>query len=211
MIPTSTIPVNRTRQNTIQGEGFWSGSPVDFIELSGCPVGCFFCDSGDADSEQTTPRNFRTIAELVDETRSPRVVISGGEPFIHPNLNELVVALMAAGKLVSIETSGAFWQEMPYSVWITLSPKEHLNSRYPVKPQFWDRANEIKLVISQGDEIDFYWHDLSINMSPYVQPSVYLQPEWEGRDRTVPLTLRLLQRHPYCKLSLQLHKLIGLV
>jgi len=32
---------------TIQGEGFWSGCPADFIRLWGCPVGCSFCDTGD--------------------------------------------------------------------------------------------------------------------------------------------------------------------
>lgn len=42
----SSIPVHETFQETIQGEGYWSGTPCDFIRLSGCPVGCWFCDTG---------------------------------------------------------------------------------------------------------------------------------------------------------------------
>ena len=31
-----TIPVHETFQETIQGEGYWSGTPCDFIKLQGC-------------------------------------------------------------------------------------------------------------------------------------------------------------------------------
>ena len=34
------IPIHETFQKTIQGEGYWAGTPVDFIRLAGCSVGC---------------------------------------------------------------------------------------------------------------------------------------------------------------------------
>lgn len=199
----TTIPVHETFQNTIQGEGHWAGAPVDFIRLHGCPVGCNFCDTGYADGGKNAPRELRDIDELVSETRTRRVVISGGEPFIQPNLKQLVHALIGCHKLVHIETSGAFWQEVS-GAWVTLSPKHHLSPKYPVDQRWWNRADEIKIVISSGTELEFY--------APFLQSatgSIYLQPEWNDRARTLPLTLDLLKQNPKFRLSVQLHKMIG--
>jgi 7-carboxy-7-deazaguanine synthase len=198
-----TIPIHETFQQTIQGEGYWAGTPVDFIRLAGCPVGCPWCDTGYADGGANLPRQVRPLDALVAELRSPRVVISGGEPFIHAQLPDLAETLIASGRGVAIETSGAFWQDVSSDAWITLSPKEHISPRYPVKPQMWQRANEIKLVISTGAELAFYQPHFVAGIP------VFLQPEWIDRDRTLPLVLKLLQQFPAYRLSLQIHKFIG--
>lgn len=199
------LPIHETFQCTVQGEGYWTGTLVDFIRLAGCPVGCPWCDTGYGNGGKGLPSVPQSIAQLLDQLQSPRVVITGGEPFIHQNLPELVEALLATDKQVSIETSGAYWQDVSPLAWITLSPKEHVNPKYPVKEIFWTRANEIKLVVSTGEEVDFYRNCLVENMNI----PVYLQPEWEKRDRAIPIILELLKQHPNYKLSLQIHKFIG--
>jgi 7-carboxy-7-deazaguanine synthase len=198
-----TIPIHETFQQTVQGEGYWAGTPVDFIRLAGCPVGCPWCDTGYADGGANLPRQATRFDLLIAELRSPRVVISGGEPFIHSQLPALVEAVIASGREVSIETSGAFWQEVSPAAWVTLSPKQHVSPRYPVRPEMWQRANEVKLVISAGTELEFYRSFL------HPEVPVFLQPEWTERDRTLPLVLALLQQFPTYRLSLQIHKLIG--
>ena len=200
------LPIHETFQSTVQGEGYWTGSLVDFIRLSGCPVGCPWCDTGYSDGGAKLPRTYRSIHELLAEIKSPRVVITGGEPFIQKHLPELVQALLAEGKKVSIETSGAFWQEVSPAAWITLSPKEHVNPKYPVQKQFWSRTNEVKIVIETGTEVDFYQEHLSAKSSL----PVYLQPEWNNSAKTIPLILQLLQQKPQYRLSLQIHKYIGI-
>ncbi|MEA5575550.1 7-carboxy-7-deazaguanine synthase QueE [Anabaena sp. UHCC 0451] len=199
------LPIHETFQSTVQGEGYWTGSLVDFIRLSGCPVRCPWCDTGYADGGANLPRQERSISELLAELKSPRVVISGGEPFIQKHLPELVQALLAAGKQVNIETSGSFWQEVSPDAWITLSPKEHINPKYPVISQFWSRANEVKIVIETGREVDFYQQHLSA----HPKLCVYLQPEWNSLSKSLPLILQLLQQKADYKLSLQTHKYIG--
>jgi 7-carboxy-7-deazaguanine synthase len=200
-----TLPIHETFQSTVQGEGYWTGSLVDFIRLSGCPVGCPWCDTGYADGGANLPRVERSIQELLGELKSPRVVISGGEPFIHKHLPELVQALLAAGKQVSIETSGSFWKEISPEAWITLSPKQHINPKYPVKKQFWSRANEVKIVIETGTEINCYQEYLST----YHHQWVYLQPEWNSSSKALSVILQILQQRPEYRLSLQTHKYIG--
>ncbi len=197
------LPIHETFGPTIQGEGFWAGTPVDFIRLSGCPVGCSWCDTGYADGGADLPRQRRLIEDLIAELRSPRVVISGGEPMIHPQLPALVSAIEASGRTVAIETSGAFWQAVSPTAWITLSPKAHISPRYPVVPLLWERANEIKLIIETGAELGYY--------QTLIKPEkpVFLQPEWSQKEQAIPIILDLLQQHPHYRLSLQLHKYIN--
>lgn len=228
---SAILPVHETFSSTIQGEGYWAGAIVDFIRLHGCPVGCEFCDSLYAPQDgggKLAPRTPRTIAELVAELQSPRVVISGGEPFIHKSLPLLVEAIEATGREVSIETSGAFWQPISKTSWVTLSPKQHVSPRYAVHPAMWLRADEIKIVIALGNELEFYrqpmnhwmqWFDdwgyqYWTEYEPFLSCSTvtterFLQPEWQELWRTLPLTLELLRSHPDYRLSVQLHKVIG--
>ncbi|NET57312.1 MAG: 7-carboxy-7-deazaguanine synthase QueE [Symploca sp. SIO2E6] len=201
----TNILIHETFQETIQGEGYWTGTPADFIRLAGCPVRCPWCDTGYSDGGVGLPRLTRSFEELIAQLRSPYVVITGGEPFLHPQLPELVAAIGATGRKVSIETSGTFWREVPQWVWVTLSPKEHVSPQYLVKPRMWQRANEIKLVIATGSELDFYAQHLLLEEDI----PVFLQPEWSQNTYTVPLVLELLRKFPRYRLSLQLHKYIG--
>lgn len=199
------FPIHETFQSTVQGEGFWVGSLVDFIRLAGCPVGCPWCDTGYSNGGKHAPRYMRSLSELLKEIESPRVVISGGEPFMHRHLSDLVRSLLDLGKQVSIETSGAFWQDVAPEAWITLSPKQHVRPNFPVRSAFWERANEIKLVISTGKELDYYQNYLH-NAS---DRPIFLQPEWHARDRAIPIIMSMLRQQPAYRLSLQTHKYIG--
>ena len=204
------INIQETFRNTIQGEGYHSGRPCDFIRLYGCPVGCFFCDTGYAfpDGEwyrKQIPKETRTFEELIKELKSDYVVISGGEPFIHKNLPELCRALIDVGKDFGIETSGSYFQSVPREVFITLSPKEHLNPKYPVLDALWSRANEFKLVISDGTELDYYKEKLK-NFDGFL----FLQPEYDDFKNSIQKTLILLRNNDDFKLSLQTHKILNL-
>lgn len=198
--------IQETFQNVIQGEGYHTGRPCDFIRLYGCPVGCYFCDTGYAKQSVDKIRYYKKSSEfLLSELKSNFVVISGGEPFIHKNIYMLCNELICQrNKSVAIETSGAFYVHINDNVWITLSPKQHLNGKYPVMPFLWDRANEVKIVISSGNELDFYKEHLK-----HFKGYKYLQPEYNDFDRTLALTLDLLRQNQDYKLSLQTHKIIG--
>jgi 7-carboxy-7-deazaguanine synthase len=175
--------------------------------LAGCPVGCPWCNTGYSDSGASLPRQIRSIGSLIDELKkssAKTIVISGGEPFIHKNLPLLCEAIKEADRSVHIETSGSFYQPVE-GVWVTLSPKEHVNPRYPVLPEMWALANEVKIVVSSGNEIDFYLDKLRS-----IQCPVFIQPEWNNEKSNIKLILDLLSRFPEFRLSVQLHKHIGL-
>lgn len=193
--------------HTLQGEGYWAGTPCDFIRLYGCPLRCPYCDTGYAQGGKGLDFYPIELDTVLSKLTLPRVVVTGGEPFLAKNLPSLCRAILDTGRKVHIETSGAFWQDVPEQVWITLSPKQHLNPNFPVVPPLWKRASEIKLVISDGTEIEFYQPYISFEE---LSCPIFLQPEWNERERTTPLVLQLLHRYTGMRLSLQTHKLIGI-
>ncbi len=202
--------VQETFQSTLQGEGHYAGRVADFIRLYGCPVGCFFCDTGYASPDgdyykKKLPKNVKSVEDLLAETKSKFIVISGGEPFIHKQLPLLCEYLIKHGKDVAIETSGCYWKEVPDKVFITLSPKEHLNPKFPVLDIMWKRANEVKLVISKMEDFDFYKKKMQ-SFKGYK----YLQPEYFEGNPTIQRTINLLQANDEFKLSLQTHKILNI-
>ena len=208
---------------TIQGEGAFTGVPVSFVRLYGCPVGCDFCDQGWAASADTTrqnPHQWMAIADIIEQVSSyapKRIVISGGEPLLQKNCAILIHELQTAGFKVHIETAGI----APISssdladCWITFSPKDKVarSPKYNSLEFYWKRADEIKLVIEDGTELNFYQDHLATS-----QASVYLQPEWNNLTVTSAIAVSLLQDlerqrssdgRTY-KLSLQTHKFLNL-
>ena len=97
--------------------------------------------------------------------------------------------------------------DLPKNVWITLSPKEHLNQKFPIDKRFWERANEIKFVISKKDDFEFYTDNIK---SLEKNKLIYIQPEWSTKEQIIPYLLNLLGNNNNFKLSIQAHKFMNL-
>jgi organic radical activating enzyme len=187
---------------TLQGEGFHSGRAAYFIRLSGCDVGCVWCDV--KESWETQPEQVKSIDEIVNWVvtyPSKFVVLTGGEPAMY-NLNELVEKLKENKMYVAIETSGVY--PLNGSVdWYTFSPKKFK------KPcdEAYEKANELKVVIY--NKSDFKWaleHQVKVNSNCLL----YLQPEWSKLDEMTPLIVDFIKENPDWKMSLQSHKYINI-
>ena len=201
---------------TIQGEGFHAGRCCSFIRLFGCPVGCWFCDTGyapgDRENLNKLPRLSIDYESLREQLQSRYVVISGGEPLFHQDFEELLERLLGDNFEVAVETSGgkAFPFEKFPQVWVTFSPKLHATDylKGQPSPTFWTHSREIKVVISEPSDLNFY-EDLLDQASASEIP-VFLQPEWSNKLETTSLILQILQQRPDWKISVQLHKYLKL-
>ena len=207
------LKIHEIIKSTVQGEGYNWGMPIDLVRLYGCPVGCSFCDTGYSKEE----KNGKNISyqkmgldELLNEINSKNILISGGEPFIHKNLGQLCTELESRGHKTLIETSGAYWKDISANSWVTLSPKEHLNSKFKVDQRFWKRADEIKLLISKKEDFEYYQSDLDKIKSSESKKLIYLQPEWSVKDMIMPYLIELLQKNDNYRLSIQGHKFLNL-
>ena len=186
---------------TIQGEGAFTGTPAYFLRLGGCDVGCFWCDVKESWNADIHPKI--AVDELVQnvvESGSKIVVVTGGEPCMH-NLEALSKRLKEAGVRTHIETSGThpltgIWD------WITFSPKKF---KEPLD-EFYKVSHELKVIVYNKHDIE--WGEGHGNRM-HADAQLYLQPEWDVRDNSIPIILNHIRENAQWRISLQTHKYIG--
>lgn len=193
---------------SLQGEGFWTGTPMVFVRLSGCNLRCPFCDTRHEDGV------LMTAEAIVDETRKVggtcrKICLTGGEPLLQAD-EWLLDTFHEAGYSVHVETNGTF--EAPTGIdWITLSPKVDFDPRGEIRLQ---KANEVKLVFRNAiGEEDIRLREAQIErwahfpaqdhlLQPCADPRTGLANERE--------TVAYILEHPHWRLSLQTHKLLNI-
>jgi organic radical activating enzyme len=183
---------------TLQGEGYHTGRAAYFLRLGGCDVGCVWCDVKESwDANKHPQVSIESMAQWVKESGTEMVVITGGEPLMH-NLNGLTDCLQNIGIETNIETSGSHPLSGKWN-WICVSPKKF---KEPLT-QVLDQANELKIIIF--NKSDFEWAE---KYAQLVQPDckLYLQPEWEQREKVTPFIVDYCKLNPTWRISLQTHK-----
>lgn len=178
---------------SLQGEGFFTGTPAVFIRFSGCNLACSFCDTAHGRYYEATQEDILTV---ISGYPSRHVVITGGEPSLQLTA-DFVDALHGHGYFVQVETNGT--KRLPDGVdWITCSPKNG--------DVVYKEVNELKVV----------YHGKGQDMTAYdgIKASVYsLQPcdvKDEGRNAViVSEAIEYIKAHPKWRLSLQTHKILN--
>ena len=93
---------------SIEGEGLRTGLPAVFIRLHGCNLRCSYCDSMYA-VEGSDYRQM-SVAQVLDAVKEygdiTHVTLTGGEPLIHQDVEDLLRQLSDNGYRVNIETNG---------------------------------------------------------------------------------------------------------
>jgi 7-carboxy-7-deazaguanine synthase len=89
---------------SIQGEGALIGTPSVFVRTSGCNLRCTWCDTPYTSwTPEGEERSLDSVVEEVDGYGAAHVVVTGGEPMIAPEIEELTHRL---SQHVTIETAG---------------------------------------------------------------------------------------------------------
>lgn len=214
------LPVNEIF-NSLQGEGSFTGWPAVFVRFQGCRQACSFCDTKYA---QNLKRDLQTsdlqaifqkkkpnplfaylsVEEIFQEVlrrhgQSPMVILTGGEPALY-DLSLLGQKLCQAGLSVHLETSGSEILRLESPCWITLSPKKQ-----KVVEENWQKASEIKLVISEKSDLEPYLERLK---KLQAKIPICLQPQSLDPVATT-LCAQLCQKYNF-RLSLQTHKFINI-
>ena len=182
---------------SLQGEGYFAGTPAIFIRFSGCNLQCPFCDTSHETGEMLS---IEDIMERIEKYPATHVVLTGGEPSLFVT-KTLISRLHEAGKFISIETNGT--QVLPSGIdWITLSPK-------------FDVCKAAKTVVGTCDELKVVFQNQ--DMLPYEQIQAkyrFLQPCDYGdaakNAENLRQTTNYVLSHPSWRLSLQIHKIINI-
>lgn len=200
---------------TLQGEGKQAGRPAVFLRFAGCNLWtgreadratatCRFCDTDFVGTDGEGGGRFREAAALAAHVaaRWPAgaasgryVVCTGGEPTLQLDA-ALVDALHAAGFEVAIETNGT--AEVVSGVdWICVSPKAGATL-------VQRRGNELKLVYPQPGAMPEAFLGMTFDhflLQPMDGPAVAANTQ---------AAVEYCLAHPGWRLSLQLHKHLGI-
>ena len=172
---------------SLQGEGYFTGTPAVFLRLSGCNLKCSFCDTDHHDGEELS---FAEILARLSAYPSRHLVVTGGEPSLQ--LDETTVdSLHEAGYFIQVETNGT--NPLPEGIdWVTCSPKP--DSRLALT-----HCDELKVVYT-GQDVEAIAAGIEATHR-YLQPCSGLN--------TAEVVDYLLA-HPHWRLSLQTHKIIDI-
>lgn len=191
-----SYPINEIFYS-LQGEGFYTGTPSIFIRFSGCNLSCGFCDTDHAAFRRMCASD---ILESIASYPARHVVLTGGEPALFVD-EVLLEQLHGAGKYVAIETNGT--HPLPRGIdWITLSPKDHVTAQAHTILSVCD---ELKVVFFDADTLPSFDHIRAQHR--------FLQPcdTGEGNaSRIVEETIEYCKAHPCWRLSLQTHKMLNI-
>ncbi len=207
---------------TLQGEGAHAGRAAVFCRFSGCNLWsgreedratavCQFCDTDFVGSDGAGGGKFETASQLADAieeawnstSAGPQqryVVFTGGEPLLQLDA-ALIDALHAKGFAVAIETNGTI--KVPNGIdWVCVSPKA--GSELLVL-----QADEIKLVIPQASHSSI--ETLLARFEKMDYRNRFLQAmDGPNLQDNMALAVRLCQKRPLWRLSVQTHKIIGI-
>jgi 7-carboxy-7-deazaguanine synthase len=108
---------------SIQGEGRLLGVPSVFVRTSGCNLRCRWCDTPYT-SWQPEGKSWSVKNILGEVAKYPTryVVITGGEPLLAPDIEELTEELKRNGAHITIETAATIFKPLAGDL-MSLSPK----------------------------------------------------------------------------------------
>lgn len=144
---------------SVQGESKSSGFPTIFVRFTGCNLRCNYCDTTYAYYEGTE----MTPAEIMSEIKKlhyKRVCITGGEPLLQDEINELLDLLRSYS--VSIETNGSIdvskvtgYENLSLVVDMKAPSSGVSDSMLFKNIEALSHNDEVKFVI--GDRNDYEW------------------------------------------------------
>lgn len=93
---------------SIDGEGLRTGELTTFIRLAGCNLRCSYCDTCYAlKNSNGTKMSVDEIVKKAKKMDYRNITLTGGEPLIHKDVDDLISKLCDNGFYVNIETNGS--------------------------------------------------------------------------------------------------------
>jgi 7-carboxy-7-deazaguanine synthase len=202
---------------TLQGEGAQTGRPAVFCRFSGCNLWsgqekdrskarCRFCDTDFVGTDGPGGGIFNSPEDLARAVKDkfygssnyppPSLVIcTGGEPLLQLD-KPLVEAFHCLDLEVAVETNGTILPPAGLD-WICVSPKAGTDLKLR-------SGDELKLVFPQEGLEPEIFESLDFRF-------FFLQPlDGPGRKENTQKAVQYCLKHPHWRLTLQMHKLLGI-
>ena len=187
--------------NSVQGEGYHTGTPSIFIRFGGCNLQCSWCDTDFSKWDKMTVSEIMAVLSKWD---TKRVIFTGGEPAMQ-KLRPLSDELHSKGYNIAIETNGTIELEEGLVDWICVSPKDMLYPEFSIKQR---KGNELKVVYT-GQDLGMYDNLKDGFENLFLQPCYDEAKDPGTNGKTFHSTFDMVMENPGWNLSLQTHKWMG--
>jgi 7-carboxy-7-deazaguanine synthase len=190
---------------TLQGEGYHAGRACVFLRFASCNLACTWCDTDFAaeGAEKLTAETIVARLLQLDAHGSKLVIVTGGEPSLQWDA-QIAGALANAGFTVHMESNGTHELAAPVD-WLTVSPKPQFHAgRFALSTQL--QPSEIKVVVDNTVDaatLVAYEQRWPVGQR-FVQPCMNAD-----YDRHLARCIALAIERPSWRLSVQMHKVIG--
>lgn len=198
---------------SLQGEGYNTGMPSVFVRLGRCNLSCKWCDTN---FEEFEYKPLSEVLAAVGAFDVRNIILTGGEPSVHPRVEELVAAFKARGYFMCIESNGL--ARVPVGIdFIAISPKYCYKGRYEQAVGF--DVDELRIVVDSvamlSHSIDDFMSWAEAMASKFPAKHRFLSPlELEGQMNILQTIETIGKLNAKGKqrwaLSLQTHKLAGI-
>lgn len=187
--------------------------PCTLVRLAGCPLRCRYCDTPQAWSfARGRDVPIESLVSDIAQRNRPLILVSGGEPLAQPACTDLLAALAETGRIIQLETSGAFdISGVPDGIRRIVdvkTPGSGESARNLIGNLAHLRAgDEIKFVIT--DRQDYEWARTALREHALDQMGlpILFSPVW-GEVEPTELCRWVLDDALPVRVHLQLHKYI---
>ncbi len=196
---------------SIQGESTYAGLPCIFIRLSGCNLRCSYCDTTYAYNGGFNIYSDQIIKK-VRASNVKLVEITGGEPLIQKETEELLDRLISEKYSVLIETNGSknikALNKDAVIIMDIKTPSSSMSNRMNLENiNYLKPSDEVKLVIR--DRIDYEWSLAIVKRYSLVERcKVLFSPVFSVLEPEF-LSRWILEDCLDVRLNLQIHKYIN--
>ena len=195
---------------SIQGEGKWSGIPNIFIRTTGCNLRCKYCDTKEA-YETGSEKKVADIINEISRYKCNRVCVTGGEPLLQKDINNLISKLLRKKYKILIETNGSIdikriidLKKVVISLDIKCPSSDMSEKMIFENINLLTKKDQLKFVINSKGDYEF---SKKIIENYNIKSDIYFQPVWNSNIKK--LAEWILKDNLDIRLSLQLHKIIG--
>jgi len=205
---------------SIDGEGPSSGELATFIRFQGCNLRCSWCDTTYSWDKESICEvlNANEIYDYIKETGVSNVTLTGGEPLIQENIDELLTFLNTDDDLkIHIETNGAVDIEpfkkrhkknnISYIVDFKLSSSKMSDKMNLNNLKVVEKNDVYKFVVGSNEDLQIAY-DLIIKYDLPSKCLVYLSPVSGNIDMQEIVEFMKEKKLNKVRLQTQLHKII---
>lgn len=201
---------------SINGESKRAGELAVFVRFAGCNLNCAYCDTKWANEPDTEYKDMtpKEIADYVIKQQVTNVTITGGEPLLQKNIEQLVALLMESGHRVEIETNGSVdidsiaWSKRPSFTVDYKSPSSGCESK-----MFMDNYSKVgaddvvKFVVGSKEDLDKA-RDIIKQYHLDQKSNVFVSPVWGDIEPAQIVEYMIENKLNDIKLQIQMHKIV---